>query len=238
MVQALTGGLAVRTLLPLLWLLSLSFAHGSTHPPAEAESVGVMSLRRAPPAGLDPKVLDHALRAVACATRGGVLNGALHPERLTVIDYSLPSTARRLWVIDVERGEVLRHELVAHGRNSGDDRAHTFGNEVGSNMSSLGLFRTGETYIGSHGRSLRLDGLDPGFNDRARERAIVIHGADYASPAFVERVGRLGRSFGCPSLDETVAQEVIGEISGGSLMFAWYPDERWLAASPWLNCAG
>jgi hypothetical protein len=227
-----------RILFGLLLVPALSAAISpAPAPPAAVEAL--ISLSRwhfQTPEGLDPKVLDHALRAARCAARGGALAGASHPELLTVIDYSLPSTERRMWVLDVFQGTVLHHELVAHGRNSGDNRAHTFGNEVGSHMSSLGLFRTAETYIGAHGRSLRLDGLDPGFNDRARERAVVIHGADYATPAFVAQVGRLGRSYGCPSLDEAVAQQVIDRIAEGSLVFAWYPDEHLLEASPWLNC--
>jgi hypothetical protein len=118
---------------------------------------------------------------------------------------------------------VLAHELVAHGRNTGDDRARRFSNRPGSLQSSLGTFVTGRTYQGRHGLSLRLRGLDAGLNDRAEARAIVVHGAEYVSPDIVRRLGRLGRSQGCPALEPGVAARVIDLIRGGSVLFAWYP---------------
>ena len=131
---------------------------------------------------------------------------------------------------------MLFHELVAHGKGSGDDRASRFSNREGSLQSSLGLFRTAETYHGRHGYSLRLDGLEPGVNDRARERAVVIHGADYATQAFAARHGRLGRSWGCPAVDPRIHRALIDTIRGGTAVFAYYPHSSWLAESPYQSC--
>jgi hypothetical protein len=188
---------------------------------------------RAP--ALDPKVLDLALRAASCAQRRGVLPQS---DLLTVIDYSRPSSQPRLYVLDVERGALLHHELVAHGKRSGGNHTRRFSNEPGSRASSLGLFVTRETYLGRHGRSLRLEGLEPGTNDRALERAIVMHGAGYVGPRFIAKHGRLGRSWGCPALAPEVAQRVIDRIRDGTPVFAYYPDRDWLARSPFLGDCG
>jgi hypothetical protein len=170
-------------------------------------------------AGLRPEVLRLALRAHARAQAAGLTTSPV----LTVIDYSLPSRARRLWVLDVRGGRVLARELVAHGRNSGDDLPHRFSNRAGSLQSSLGLFLTGRVYRGKHGLSLRLRGLDPRLNGRAEERAIVVHGADYVSQRTIAALGRLGRSQGCPALDRAVARRVIELIRGGTALFAYHP---------------
>lgn len=177
------------------------------------------------------EVLDLALRAYQC----GRARGEFRQPILTVIDYSLPSTARRLWVIDLERRKVLFNELVAHGVNSGETYSSAFSNVVGSRQTSLGLFRTDEPYRGRHGLSLRLSGLEPGVNDKARERAIVIHGAPYVSDATVSTFGSLGRSWGCPALPESVNQAIIDRIQYGSAVFAYYPDHHWLRSSRYLN---
>ena len=166
----------------------------------------------------------------------GAKNGSTPYSHLAVIDYSLPSTQRRLWVFDVERGRLLFEELVAHGRNTGDTAAEHFSNIEGSKMSSVGLFQTAETYYGSNGYSLRLRGLDPGFNDNALSRAIVMHGAPYVSQAIADRLGRLGRSWGCPAVRQEVARTVIDTLKGGALLFAYYPDRKWLAESPYFQC--
>jgi hypothetical protein len=153
-----------------------------------------------------------------------------------VIDYSLPSTQPRLWVFDVARGRLLFQELVAHGRNTGEKLAERFSNVEGSKMSSLGLYQATDTYYGSNGYSLRLRGLDAGFNDNALARAIVMHGAPYVSEAIAERVGRLGRSWGCPAVRQEIARTVIDTLKGGDLIFAYYPDRKWLNESPMLSC--
>lgn len=169
-------------------------------------------------AGLRPEVLRLALAARARAVAGGV------PARpvLTVIDYSLASRERRLWVLDLAHARILAHELVAHGRGSGDDLARRFSNRPGSLQSSLGTFVTGPVYHGRHGLSLRLRGLDPGLNDQAEARAIVVHGAPYVSETVARKLGRLGRSQGCPALSPDVAARVIDLIRGGTVLFAYY----------------
>lgn len=183
-------------------------------------------------AGLPPEPLRLGLRAFVCGRAQGLFDEPI----LTLIDYSRPSSERRLWVLDLERGEIRFHERVAHGRESGLRFARAFSNVAGSLQSSLGLFRTAETYVGRHGYSLRLDGMEPGVNDRARERAIVVHGADYATSDFASLHGRLGRSWGCPALDPTVSRPLIDTIRDGTALFAYYPDDAWLAASPYLRC--
>jgi hypothetical protein len=181
---------------------------------------------------LDRSVLRLALSAAECARQSGTVPDV---DLLTVIDYSKASTEPRLWVLDIDSGSVLFEELVAHGRGSGDNYATRFSNEQDSHQTSLGLFRTADVYVGSNGYSLRLDGLEGGVNDRARERAIVIHGAPYVNEATARALGRLGRSWGCPALPLSVARTIIDTIKGGSLVFAYYPDQEWLKESRFLN---
>jgi hypothetical protein len=173
-------------------------------------------------AGLRPAVLERALRAHARATAAGETASPL----LTVIDYSLLSRERRLWVLDIDSGEVLAHELVAHGNGTGGDAARHFSNRPGSYQSSLGTFVTGPTYHGKHGLSLRLRGLDAGLNDKAEARAIVVHGARYVNEDIVHQLGRLGRSQGCPALSEEAAPRIIELIRGGTVVFSYFPDPR------------
>jgi L,D-transpeptidase catalytic domain len=190
---------------------------------------------RASLGAIDQHVLDLALRAVRCAVRSGAI---ADPSTLTVIDYSKPSTEKRLWVFDLDTRELLYEELVAHGQGSGEAVAKVFSNQPDTHASSIGLFRTEDTYVGKNGYSLRLTGLDEGFNDRARERAIVMHGAPYVSEDFVKANGRLGRSWGCPALREGVAREVIDRVRGNGILFAYYPDQEWLGSSRYLgDCA-
>jgi len=126
--------------------------------------------------------------------------------------------------------------MVSHGRGSGDALAHAFSNEPESHQSSLGLFRTLDSYYGRNGYSLRLQGLEPGINDLAYERAIVIHGADYVSESFIERTGRLGRSLGCPAVRPEVTRRLIDVLKDDQYLFAYYPDRKWLAALCFLGC--
>jgi hypothetical protein len=154
---------------------------------------------------------------------------------LSVIDFSLPSSKERLWIFDLDEGKLLYHSLVSHGRNSGDLMAKKFSNINSSFMSSLGFYVTGETYQGKHGYSLRLDGVEKGFNDLARERAIVVHGADYANKDFVKTTGRLGRSLGCPALPMDVYKEIINIIKDGSCLFIYGNDPEYLDKSSLIN---
>ena len=184
---------------------------------------------------IDNEVLGLALNAATCAVRSGA---AVNPKTLTVIDYSRPSSQERLWVIDLTTRQLLYEELVAHGQGSGGFTATMFSNEPDTHRTSLGLFVTDDTYVGRNGYSLRLDGLDKGINDRARERAIVMHGAPYVSEAFVRANGRLGRSWGCPAIRNDIAKEMIDRVKGGGLVFAYYPDAKWLSSSKFLGGCG
>lgn len=181
---------------------------------------------------LHEDVLRKAVTAMDCA----VTSGMEPAERLAVIDFSLPSSERRLWIFDLREQSMLLEDFVAHGQNSGDNHATRFSNILGSHQSSIGLFRTQESYFGRHGYSLRMDGLEYGINDKARERAIVIHAADYVDPAWIERQGRIGRSQGCPAVRPEIAQHVVDSLKDGQFLFKYYPDREWLASSAYLNC--
>jgi len=215
--------------------------------PAAALLAGVLALCAAAPAlaqdllarlkasapELDAKVLALALEAVDCAASSGA---AKRPARLVVIDYTRPSTTRRLWLFDLDKGSLLKHEYVAHGRGSGGNVPTRFSNTEGSYQSSIGLFAAAETYQGANGYSLRLDGLEPGVNDHARERLLVMHGADYVDPVQAQRQGRLGRSWGCPALRPGAAREVIDALKYGQLLFAYARDAAWLDGSRFFGC--
>jgi hypothetical protein len=150
---------------------------------------------------------------------------------VTIIDFSKPSTEKRFFVIDVKNKKLLYHTLVAHGKNTGANEAINFSNTKHSLKTSLGIYSTAEPYCGKHGYSLRLDGLEKGLNDNARERAIVIHGAKYVSTDFIERHGRLGRSWGCPALPIELTSEIIDLIKGGSCVYIYADDENYLENS-------
>lgn len=139
---------------------------------------------------------------------------------LTIIDYSKPSTEKRFYVVDLDKKKLIYNTYVSHGVNSGKKTATQFSNVVNSRKTSLGTFLTDTTYYGSNGYSLRLDGLSSGLNDKARERYIVVHGADYANPSFIKKNGYLGRSWGCPALPEKLSREIIDTIKGGSVIYA------------------
>ncbi len=163
-----------------------------------------------------------ALAAAMSAYGRAVREGRVaKPGLLTLIDYTRPSTEPRLWVLDVLTGHVQFRELVAHGRNSGEVLPTAFSNADGTHMSSLGLFVTLDSYVGNNGYSLRLDGLDPGLNDHALARAIVIHGAAYVNQKIAALQGRLGRSWGCPAVRTSVARPLIDRIKGGSVVFVY-----------------
>jgi hypothetical protein len=183
-------------------------------------------------AGVSAEVLELALTATSCAATSGAIDS---PPTLTVIDYSRPSVEPRLWVFDLATGELLFKELVAHGKNTGENLAMKFSNEMESRQTSLGLFVTDDPYVGGNGYSLRLDGLDVGFNDRARDRAIVMHGAPYVDAQLAATQGRIGRSWGCPALRTAIASKVIDRIRGGSVIFSYYPDQEWLQSSRFLK---
>jgi hypothetical protein len=149
--------------------------------------------------------------------------GLVQKNILTIIDFSLSSNTKRLWVIDLTTNTILYNSLVAHGRNTGDEFANSFSNASESFKSSLGFYTTGEVYSGKHGQSLRLDGLEKGVNSNARNRAVVIHGANYVSDAFIKNNRRLGRSLGCPAIPEELTKEIINTIKDKSCLFIYHP---------------
>ena len=200
--------------------------------PACAQTLESALTKAAP--GANPRVIALALQASRCT----VARGMPPASRLAVIDYSLPSTKERLWVFDLDNRTLLFNELVAHGRNSGDNLATRFSNADESLSSSVGLYRTMSPYSGHNGYSLRMQGLEPGFNDHALERAIVIHGASYVSADMARQHGRIGRSWGCPAVRTAVAHRLIDTLKEGQLVFSYYPDPRWLGSSAYLNCGG
>ncbi|MBK5351657.1 murein L,D-transpeptidase catalytic domain family protein [Pseudomonas sp. TH41] len=201
-------------------------------PAAYADSLATALAKTAPDA--DAKVIALAVRATQCTQ----VQGAIPAQRLAVIDYSLPSTEPRLWVFDLKKRKLLFHELVAHGRNSGENMAVNFSNQNESFATSLGLYRTQSSYVGQNGYSLRMEGLEPGFNDNAFDRAIVIHGAPYVSPVLARANGRIGRSLGCPAVRPAIARRLIDSMKDGQLLFSYYPDQRWLKSSAYINCSG
>jgi hypothetical protein len=183
--------------------------------------------------GLSTDAFRTALRGFEKLKKDGKL---LNESVLTIIDFSQSSTKKRMYVIDLAKKVLLFNTYVAHGRNTGDEYAQRFSNIPGTFQSSLGFYLTENMAIGSKvGLSLLLKGLEKGINDKAREREIIIHGADYATEDFIKKTGRLGRSFGCPSLPPDIIQPVAETIKNGSLLFIYSPDKNYLEKSTVLN---
>ena len=162
-------------------------------------------------------------------------NGEVSKNLISICDFTQSSKNKRLYIIDLASGKLLFNTLVAHGKNTGEEFAQSFSNQNASNKSSLGFYVTKETYQGQHGLSLKLAGEEPGFNDHAEERSIVMHGADYVCESFICQVGRLGRSFGCPSVPFELHNQIINTIKDGSCLFVYYPDAKYLHASKLLR---
>ncbi|MDP3534455.1 MAG: murein L,D-transpeptidase catalytic domain family protein [Halomonas sp.] len=218
---------SLPVLLFSLPLQAASFlAQVASAPPHGVSTLHHQLLQLAPTA--TPEALRLAAQALSCAEPSA--------ERLAVIDYSLPSTEPRMWVFDLHQHVLLFEELVSHGQGSGDAVAEVFSNTPESHQSSIGLFRTMNSYYGRNGYSLRLDGLEANVNNLAFERAIVIHGANYVSEDFIEQTGRLGRSQGCPAVREEITYPLIDSLKENQYVFAYYPDEEWLATSAYLRC--
>ncbi|CAL65400.1 murein L,D-transpeptidase catalytic domain family protein [Christiangramia forsetii] len=162
-------------------------------------------------------------------------SGKVSNPLLTVIDFNLSSKKKRMWILNMDTQEVVFNTYVAHGKNTGAEFAKNFSNKVNSHQSSLGFYVTGETYYGKNGLSLFIDGMEKGFNSKARERYVVIHGADYAEPDFIKRIGRLGRSYGCPAVPNKIAKELIHKIKGKSVVYIHKSDESYIQNSEFLN---
>jgi hypothetical protein len=158
----------------------------------------------------------------------------LHHPVMAIADFSQSSRNKRLYVIDVIKKKILMHTYVAHGRNSGEEFARKFSNTNESYQSSLGFYRTLGTYNGKHGLSLKLEGVEKGINDRALERAIVMHGADYVSESFIKNTGRLGRSLGCPAVSVADSKKLINMLYNGAGLFIYSMDQKYFKSSQLL----
>lgn len=154
---------------------------------------------------------------------------------ITIVDFSKPSTEERLFVINLKTKQVIAKSLCAHGRNSGEIWAEKFSNNSESYQSSLGFYICNETYDGKNGYSLKLDGQEPGINDNARDRGVVIHGADYVSKQFIAGNGKLGRSQGCPALPLEKNEKIISLLKCGSCLFIYHPNKYYRTHSPILK---
>lgn len=183
-------------------------------------------------AGVATPVINKVLTTLDCAQE----NQVEHNPILTLIDYSLPSSEKRLWVFDLDKKQLLFHTYVSHGLKSGELISSYFSNRNNSKASSIGVYKTDKAYYGREGTSLVLEGLDRGFNDNAVTRAIVMHGGWYVDEKFIKKYGRAGRSWGCPALPHELAQQIINTIKNQSLFVIYYPSDHWFLASHFLNC--
>jgi hypothetical protein len=180
---------------------------------------------------MNKKVLELGLTAYQNARQKGLVTEDL----LTIVDYSKPSNERRLWVVNVKTDQVLFDIYVAHGKNSGELNSTSFSNDPNSLKSSMGVFIANETYTGGKGYSLKLQGLEPGVNDNVNRRHVIFHGAAYVSDAYLKAKGMMGRSWGCMAVDFNVVKPLINTIKNKTLVFAYYPDQKWLHDSQFLK---
>lgn len=181
---------------------------------------------------INPKVLALALLAYNNAKK---FNFDVRKPIITIIDYSLLSNVKRLWVLDLAQQKILFNSLVAHGKYTGEVRALYFSDNFDSLQSSLGVFLTRDTYVGHEGNTLRISGLEYGVNANAEARHIVIHGAWYASEQVAQISGHIGKSWGCPAIEPKLADDIIETIKDGTIVFSYYPDKHWLNTSPFLH---
>ncbi|MFN4975188.1 MAG: murein L,D-transpeptidase catalytic domain family protein [Bacteroidota bacterium] len=182
--------------------------------------------------GLSKKAFQYALRGWNALIKEGKIK---KDNILSILDFSLPSGQKRMFVIDLELGRLLFNTYVSHGKNSGTELPTRFSNRINSNQSSLGFFITGDTYNGKHGTSLRLQGEESGINDNALNRGIVVHGANYVSEGIAERQGFVGRSQGCPAIPSQLTRPIIDHIKEGSCLFIYSPDASYLRRSSILR---
>lgn len=181
---------------------------------------------------LNPDVIRVTEKVLECASK----NNLEHNKILTIIDYSLPSTQKRLWVLDLHQNKLLYHTYVAHGIKSGLRDSEYFSNVRNSKTTSLGVFTTENSYVGRYGLAVKLQGQENGFNDNAYKRYLVIHPAWYVTEDFIQKYGRLGRSWGCPAISYDLVDPIINTIKENSLLVVYYPSDEWLAKSKFLTC--
>jgi len=219
----------------VLFLVNCQSERGKSRPPAQTKDSFRESAKCVYKAcGLGGRLDFH----IFCRALAGARREVFQTHDIvTIIDYTQPSTARRCFVIDVEKKRLLYQTLVAHGRNSGGNIARRFSNQRGSKTSSLGFYRTGDCYIGKHGYSLKIEGLEEGINNNAMQRHIVIHAAEYVSREFIRKYGRLGRSWGCPALPPALAESIIDTIKGGSCLFIYAANPDYRRRTDFLKAA-
>lgn len=233
--------LCTLSLSPFAW--SLPVGDGYVIKPTESDEVAyphqeiltspeLRSRIRVIAPDIQDDVLDKVVTSLECSNHHKIEHNSI----LTIIDYSLPSSEKRLWVLDLYEKKLLFHTYVAHGLKSGTKSTNFFSNQNNSRASSLGVYLTRQAYYGREGTSLRLTGLDRGFNDNADYRAIVMHGAFYVEEDFIKKYGRAGRSWGCPALPHSLSTKIIQTIKDNSMMIVYYPQDRWLLKSQYLNC--
>lgn len=199
----------------------------------EATGADVYTAANLAQAGLSGHVFSLAVKGLKKLEAEGKLN---NPNIVTIADYSQSSKNKRLYVIDLKNRKLLFNTYVAHGRNTGEEYAKSFSNQEGSLKSSLGFYITENPIVGSHtGFSLLIDGVEKGFNDHAVKRAIIIHAAEYATESFIKKHGRLGRSFGCPAVPPDLNKPIIETIKGGTCLFLYNPDDKYIYSSALLN---
>ncbi len=239
-------------LLPILALFSFSsfnqpYSDSSTTPFTEVSSPNLLKLTRHNFVDSVKRLYDHIGLASYDLDYNVFEQGIIgyHSLRnegkvgkrnlITIIDFTKPSTEKRFYTIDLDEKKLKFHSLVAHGRTTGENLAKTFSNKPHSNASSLGFYVTGESYVGSKGYSLRLDGQEKQYNGNLRSRAVVIHSADYVSEDWIRRNGRIGRSQGCPALPVEINKSVINTIKNKTVIFAYYNEATYLKSSVYLD---
>jgi len=228
--------LRISTFVSLLTILAIMFifSTGFTKPADEATVVKPTVTMPDVYKKLHLKELGLSENAFNLALKGWnrlKAKGEVTKNIIAICDFTQSSTKKRLYVIDLGSGTLLFNTLVAHGKNTGEEYARSFSNKPSSYQSSLGFYATKGTYSGQHGLSLKLEGEEPGFNDKAEDRAIVLHGADYVCDNFINQYGRLGRSFGCPSVPYESHEQIINAIKDGSCLFVYFPEKNYLSSS-------
>lgn len=213
------------------WPFSSFFSHPNPESPGTQAWMTKEEQILGSEADVNPDVLKLALTAYVHARREGLDNKQL----LTVIDFTKPSTAKRLWIFNIRDGRMLMNTWVTHGRNSGGLYANSFSNTPGSLKSSLGVFITDEPFSGEHGIALPMHGLEPGINNNAYNRAIEFHGAWYVNRQTIQEYGQIGRSWGCTAVSQNEISPLVNTIKDNTLVFAYYPDHYWLSHSSFLN---
>lgn len=216
----------------LLWGISCLFIPWVSTIQASNHGIQVQKkliMKQAPT--LNPQVLNLSLKAYYKFKE----NRSNQRPFITIIDYSKPSSEPRLWIINVKENKVLLHDYVGHGKNSGPNIPNRFSNRKESFQSSIGVLLTAKPYFGNYGYALRVIGLEKGFNNNVAARNIVFHASRYANEEFIRSHGRLGRSKGCFSVSPFIIKTLVDTIQGGTMVFSYYPDPKWLATSRFLT---